>query len=55
MMKVPISDSGMATVGISEERTEPRNRNTTRVTMAKASTRLQMTSWIAAFTNSVES
>ena len=43
-MKVPTSDSGMATVGMSEERTEPRNRNTTTVTMANASIRLSTTS-----------
>ena len=54
-MSVPTSDSGMATVGMSDERTEPRNRNTTTVTMASASTRLRITSWIALFTNSVES
>ncbi len=54
-MNVPISDSGMATVGITDERSEPRNRNTTTVTISSASTRLRMTSWIELFTNSVES
>ncbi len=36
-MSVPTSDSGMATVGMSDERIEPRNRNTTTVTIASAS------------------
>ena len=32
---MPISDSGMATVGITDERSEPRNRKTTTVTMSQ--------------------
>ncbi len=44
MISVPTSDSGMATTGISEERTLPRNMNTTTVTMRSASTRLKTTS-----------
>ncbi len=54
MMNVPTSDNGMATVGMTDERIEPRKRNTTTVTMSSASTRLRMTSWIELFTNSVE-
>ena len=54
-MNVPTSDSGMATVGMSDERIEPRNRNTTTVTITSASTRLRITSSIALCTNSVES
>ena len=38
MVKVPISDSGMAMTGISTDRGEPRNTNTTRVTISTAST-----------------
>ena len=55
MVKVPTSDSGIAMVGISAERTEPRNANTTTVTIASASRRLRITSSMALFTNSVES
>ena len=55
IVKVPTSDSGMATVGISTERSEPRNTNTTRVTMTSASTSVRTTSWIELFTKSVES
>ena len=54
-MNVPTSESGMATVGMTAERTEPRNKNTTTVTIARASARLRMTSSIALCTNSVES
>ncbi len=54
-VKVPTSDSGIATVGIATERTEPRNRNTTKVTISSASTNVRITSLIALFTNSVES
>ena len=54
-MSVPTSDSGMAIVGMSDERTEPRNKNTTTVTINSASARLRITSLIALCTNSVES
>ena len=54
-VKVPTSDSGIATVGISTERTDPRKANTTSVTMKSAWTRVQMTSSMALFTNLVES
>ena len=55
MVKVPTSDKGMATVGITTERTEPRNAKTTRITITSASSSVRMTSLIALFTNSVES
>ena len=55
MAKVPISDSGMATTGISTERGEPRKANTTRVTISTASTSVRSTSWMELLTNSVES
>ena len=54
-MSVPISDSGMATVGMIDARIEPKKMNTTRVTMISASARLRITSLIALCTNSVES
>ncbi len=50
IVKVPISDSGMAMTGISTERGEPRNRNTTTVTIISAWTRVLITSLIALFT-----
>ncbi len=53
--KEPISDSGIATTGISTERGEPRKAKTTSVTMASASTRAVTTSSIEAFTKLVES
>ena len=55
IVKVPISDSGMAMTGISTERGEPRNRNTTTVTISSASIRVLTTSWIELFTKVVES
>ena len=55
IVKVPTSESGIATVGMSTERTEPRNAKTTSVTMMSASASVQMTSSIALFTNLVES
>ena len=55
MVKVPISDSGIAMTGISTERGEPRKANTTSVTISSASTRVRTTSSIALLTNSVES
>ena len=53
--KVPISDSGIAMTGISTERGEPRNRNTTAVTISSASIRVRTTSSIELFTKVVES
>jgi len=35
-VKVPTSDSGIATVGITTDRIEPRKANTTSVTMTSA-------------------
>jgi hypothetical protein len=55
MVKVPMSDSGMATVGISTERSEPRKMNTTAVTMSSASKSVRITSLIELFTKAVES
>ena len=55
IMKVPISDSGIAIAGITTERSEPRKTNTTRITISTASTSLRITSWIELFTKSVES
>ena len=40
----PISDSGTATEGTTEARTEPRHRNTTTSTMSMASIRVRITS-----------
>ena len=54
-MNAPISDSGMASTGISTERGEPKKANTTSVTIISASTSVETTSWIAEFTNLVES
>ena len=51
----PISESGIAITGISTERGEPRKANTTKVTITIASSSASSTSWIEAFTNSVES
>ena len=53
--KVPMSDKGMATTGMSTERGEPRNAKITSMTMTRASTRVIATSWIELFTKSVES
>ena len=50
MKNAPISDNGMATVGMSTERIEPRERKITRVTMSRASIRVITTSWIELFT-----
>ena len=55
MVKVPINDSGMATTGISTERGDPRNANTTNVTISTAMTSVRTTSWIALLTKAVES
>ena len=55
IVKVPISDSGMAMIGISTERGEPRKTNTTRVTISTASTSERITSLIELETKSVES
>ena len=55
IMKVPISDTGIAIAGITTERNEPRNRKTTKITMTIASTRLRTTSRIELFTKSVKS
>ena len=48
-------DSGMVTTGIITERTEPRNRKITTMTMATASISVLRTSSIEALMKSVES
>ena len=53
--KVPISDSGIVTTGITTERGEPRKANTTSVTISTVSASVRSTSWIELFTNTVES
>ena len=53
--KVPISDSGMVTTGITTDRGEPRKAKTTRVTISTVSASDRSTSWMALFTNTVES
>ena len=53
--KVPISDTGIASVGISVDRQSCRNRKTTRTTRTKAMTRVITTSSIVSFTNRVVS
>jgi hypothetical protein len=55
MAKVPISDSGIATTGMSTERGEPRKAKITSMTMTRASTSVTATSWMELFTKSVES
>ena len=50
IVNVPTSESGIATVGISTERTDPRKAKTTSVTMMSASASVQTTSSIALFT-----
>ena len=40
MAKVPISDSGMATMGMSTERGEPKKAKITSMTMTSASTKV---------------
>ena len=53
--KVPISDSGIATTGITTERGEPRKRKTTSVTIRIVSPSERSTSLIELCTNTVES
>ncbi len=53
--KVPTRDTGTAIKGISVARQLPRNRNTTRMTRAKASNSVCMTFSILALTKSVVS
>ena len=55
IVKAPTSDSGIATIGMTTDRSDPRNRNTTRFTITSASTSVRTTSRIALFTKSVES
>ena len=45
--QAPTSDSGIATIGMMTERTEPRKRKMTTTTMTSASTSVLMTSSIA--------
>ena len=51
----PIIESGMVTTGISTERTEPRNRKTTTMTITTASARVLTTSSMEAWMNRVAS
>ncbi len=53
--KVPIKETGTATIGISVARKLPRNRKTTIETKAKASSSVLITSWIVAVTKTVVS
>ena len=53
-VKVPTSESGIATTGINTERGEPRKTNTTSVTISTAITSVRTTSWMALLTKSVE-
>ena len=53
--KVPISDNGMVTTGITTERGEPRKANTTSVTISTVSASDRSTSWMELFTNTVKS
>ena len=48
MKMAPIMDNGMATTGMMTERTEPRKRKMTTMTMIKASTKALITSSMAA-------
>ena len=52
--KVPTSDSGIATTGITTERGEPRKANTTSVTITNASASVRATSRIELLTKAVE-
>ncbi len=52
---VPMSDSGIATIGMTTERGEPRNMKMTSITITSASMSVVATSWIELFTNTVES
>ena len=47
MPAAPISDRGIATIGIATERAEPRNRKITTMTISAASVSVLMTSVIA--------
>ena len=51
----PISEIGMATMGMITARTEPRNRKMTAMTMSSVSTSVFSTSWMALWMYSVES
>ena len=53
--KVPMIETGTASSGISVVRSLPRKTNTTIATRTKASSRVLITSWIVAFTNTVVS
>ena len=47
--QAPTSESGMATIGMMTERTEPRKRKMTTITITSASTSVCMTSLIASW------
>ena len=55
VIDTPISESGMATIGIMTERTEPRNRKMTSMTMSRVSVRVFRTSLMALLIYSVAS
>ena len=54
-MKVPISEIGMAMIGIITERGEPRKMKTTAATISSASSSAEMTSFSELCTKSVAS
>ena len=54
-MQPPMIDSGMVTTGIRTERSEPRNRKMTTITIATASISVRVTSLIEDWMNRVES
>ena len=51
----PTSDTGIATIGISTDRNDPRNRKITTMTMSSVSVSVRITSPIASLMYSVES
>ena len=50
MRNAPTSDSGMAAMGMSTERTEPKDRKITSVTIKSASSSVMTTSLMELFT-----
>ena len=51
----PISEIGIATTAITTERSEPRNRKITAITIRSVSVSVESTSWIASWMYAVES
>ncbi|CZR21514.1 Uncharacterised protein [Legionella pneumophila] len=54
-VQTPTNDSGIVTTGIRTERTEPKNKKITIITMTAASMIVSITSWIDARMNAVAS